>query len=108
MRQVLVDEARRRGAQKRGGHGEVVFVNFGDSPTEMVSCDSELLALDAALEELSQLNARQAEMVEKRFFGGLSVTETAKLLGVSESSIDRDWRAAKAWLASRIRPQGGA
>jgi RNA polymerase sigma factor (TIGR02999 family) len=107
MRQVLVDEARRRSARKRGGQGEVVFVNFTDSPTEMVSCHTELLALDAALEELSQLNPRQAEMVEKRFFGGLNVTEIATLLGVSESSIDRDWRSAKAWLAGRIRPRQG-
>ena len=105
MRQVLVDEARRRSARKRGGAGEAVFVTVDDSVETMASSDEELLALNTALEELAQLNARQAQMVESRFFGGLSVAETAELLGVSESAIERDWRAAKAWMAGRIRPQ---
>jgi RNA polymerase sigma factor (TIGR02999 family) len=104
MRQVLVDEARRRRARKRGGAGEVVFVTLGDSADEIASCDEELLALDAVLDELGRLSPRQAQMVEYRFFGGLSVTETAALLGVSESAMERDWRAAKAWLAGKIRP----
>ena len=64
----------------------------------------ELLALDSALEELARLNPRQATMVESRFFGGLDVAETAELLGVSEATILRDWRAAKAWLAKEMRP----
>jgi len=105
MRQVLVDEARRRSARKRGGAGEAVFVTVDDSVEAMASSDEELLALDAALEELARLNARQAKMVQDRFFGGLSVAETAELLGVSESVIERDWRAAKAWMAGRIRPR---
>lgn len=104
MRQVLVDEARRRKASKRGGAGDVVFVSLGDSAEEIASCDGELLALDALLDELAHLSPRQALMVECRFFGGLSVTETAELLGVSESAMERDWRAAKAWLAGKIRP----
>jgi RNA polymerase sigma factor (TIGR02999 family) len=104
MRQVLVDEARRRSAQKRGGAGEFGFVDIGGSTEQMVSCDEELLALDAALEELKRLSPRQAQVVENRFFGGLSVAETAAVLGVSESAIERDWRAAKAWLAARMRP----
>jgi RNA polymerase sigma factor (TIGR02999 family) len=107
MRQVLVDEARRRGARKRGGSGEVIFVAFGESAEDMLSLDEELLALDEALDELADLNSRQAQMVESRFFGGLNVAETAASLGVSESAIERDWRAAKAWLASRIRPEAG-
>lgn len=105
MRQVLVDEARKRSARKRGGAGEAVFVTVDDSVEPMANSDEELLALDAALEDLARLNARQAQMVEDRFFGGLSVAETAELLGVSESVIERDWRAAKAWMAGRIRPQ---
>jgi RNA polymerase sigma factor (TIGR02999 family) len=105
MRQVLVDEARRRSARKRGGAGEVVFVTLSDSAQEMVSGDAELIALDEALEELARLNPRQARMVECRFFAGLNVTETADLLGVSESVVERDWRAAKAWLASKIRTE---
>jgi len=102
MRQVLVDEARRRGARKRGGAGEALFVAFDDSTEHSVSCDEELLALDSALAELARLYPRQAQMVESRFFGGLTAAETAGLLGVSESSIERDWRVAKAWLASRV------
>jgi len=104
MRQVLVDGARRRSAQKRGGDG-AVFVTVGDATEALASCDSQLLALDAALDELAQLNPRQAQMVECRFFEGLSVAETAELLGVSESVIERDWRAAKAWLAGKMRQQ---
>jgi DNA-directed RNA polymerase specialized sigma24 family protein len=62
-----------------------------------------LLALDTALEELARMNPRQAMMVESRFFGGLDVAETAALLEVSEATILRDWRAAKAWLAHELR-----
>lgn len=104
MRQVLVDEARRRSARKRGA-GEVSLVSFDDALDQIVSCDGELLALHEALEELTRLNPRQAQVVVDRFFGGLSIAEAADLLGVSESAIERDWRAAKAWLASRIRPR---
>ena len=103
MRQVLVDEARRRGARKRGGSGEVIFVGFGDSSEAPVSNGADLLVLDAALEKLAQAAGRQAQVVENRFFGGLSVAETAALLGISESAVERDWRAAKAWLAAQIR-----
>jgi RNA polymerase sigma factor (TIGR02999 family) len=108
MRQVLVDEARRRTARKRGGAGEAVFVAFDDADrgaaSNFAATDEELLALDAAIRDLATRSPRQAQMVECRFFGGLSVTETASVLGVSESAIERDWRAAKAWLAVRIRP----
>jgi RNA polymerase sigma factor (TIGR02999 family) len=105
MRQVLVDEARRRHSQKRGN--EVVLVALDDSTDRAVTCNDELLALEAALEQLAQMNARQARMVECRFFGGLNVAETAEALGVSESVVERDWRAAKAWLASMLRPDYG-
>lgn len=63
----------------------------------------ELLALDAALDRLARINPRQATMVESRFFGGLEVRETAELLAVSEATVLRDWRAAKAWLAVELR-----
>ena len=105
MRQVLVDEARRRSARKRGGAGEAVFVTVDNVVESVVGTDEELLALNSALEELARLNARQAQMVEDRFFGGLSVAETAAVLGLSESAIERDWRAARAWMAGRIRPR---
>lgn len=106
IRQVLVDEARRRHARKRGGLG-TVFVTLDDSAEKIASCDEELLALEEALKQLAQMNMRQSQMVECRFFGGLNVAETAEFLGVSESAVERDWRAAKAWLAGRIRADLG-
>jgi RNA polymerase sigma factor (TIGR02999 family) len=105
MRQILVDEARRRGARKRGGAGEVSFVPLSDSVDGMADWPEELLALDMALEELASFSPRQAQVVESRFFGGMDVSEIAALLGVSESSVERDWRAARAWLAGRISPE---
>jgi RNA polymerase sigma factor (TIGR02999 family) len=102
MRQVLVEAARRRNADKRGGPG-VVFVTLDESLTGSMASTHDVLALDAALESLARLHPRQAEMVECRFFGGLDVVETAAVLEVSEATILRDWRAAKAWLAKEIR-----
>jgi RNA polymerase sigma factor (TIGR02999 family) len=106
MRQVLVEAARRRNADKRGGAG-VIFVTWDDSIASSVSSSDDVLALDAALESLARLHSRQAEMVVCRFFGGLDVSETAALLGVSEATILRDWRAAKAWLAKEIKGSRG-
>jgi len=102
MRQLLIEAARRRNASKRGG-GEVWTVTFDDPVQEAASTGSELLALDAALSELARVSPRQALMVESRFFGGLEVTEVAEMMGVSEATILRDWRAAKAWLARELR-----
>jgi len=105
MRQVLVEAARRRNARKRGGGEGVTLVAFDDSQEGTASYGKELLALDTALEELARLQPRQAMMVESRFFGGLDITETATLLNVSEATILRDWRAAKAWLANELRQE---
>ncbi len=102
MRQVLVDASRRRNAQKRSA-GEA-SVTPQSSAVEAASSDIDLLALDAAIDKLALLNARQAKVVECRFFGGLSVSETAALLEVSESVVERDWRVAKAWLVSTVHP----
>jgi RNA polymerase sigma factor (TIGR02999 family) len=102
MRQVLVEAARRRHADKRGGGG-VVFVTFDESLGEHVTSAADVLALDAALEGLARLHPRQSEMVELRFFGGFDVVETAELLEVSEATVLRDWRAAKVWLAREIK-----
>jgi RNA polymerase sigma factor (TIGR02999 family) len=104
MRQVLVEEARRRCAQKRGGPGNAVHVALDENQQEIHPIDSELLDLDAALNELAAMNGRQAQIVENLFFGGMTVAETAETLNVSESMVERDWRSAKAWLATRIRP----
>ena len=100
MRQVLVEAARRRNADKRGGGAAVV--TFEDAMAGLTTAD-DVLGLDAALEELAQIAPRQAQMVEARFFGGLDVPETATLLDVSEATVLRDWRAAKAWLARALR-----
>lgn len=102
MRQVLVEAARRRNAAKRGGPG-VIFVTWDDSIDQGMTSSNDVLALDAALDSLAKLQPRQAEMVVCRFFGGLDVSETAALLDVSEATILRDWRAAKAWLAKEIK-----
>jgi RNA polymerase sigma factor (TIGR02999 family) len=102
MRQLLIEAARRRNANKRGG-GADITVTFDESFQEKQACGQDLLALDTALEELASMNPRQALMVECRFFGGLDVAETASLLDVSEATVLRDWRAAKAWLAHELR-----
>jgi len=102
MRQILIEAARRRNAGKRGG-GQDVTVSFDDSYQKAPSCGEDLLRLDHALDELARMNPRQATLVESRFFGGLDVLETATLLSVSEATVLRDWRAAKAWLALQLR-----
>jgi RNA polymerase sigma factor (TIGR02999 family) len=106
MRQVLVEAARRRHAHKRGGSEGITVIVFDESQSEAASCGKDLLALDTALEELARIQPRQAMMVESRFFGGLEITEIATLLNVSEATILRDWRAAKAWLANELRQAG--
>jgi len=102
MRQLLVEAARRRHAGKRGAGGEIT-VTFDAADEKAPSGREDLLALDRALDELAQMNERQAVMVESRFFGGLDIPETAQLLDVSEATVLRDWRAAKAWLANELR-----
>jgi RNA polymerase sigma factor (TIGR02999 family) len=101
MRQVLIEAARRRNANKRGGGA--ALVTFDDSLHGTTTDGDELLALDTALEELARIHPRQAMMVESRFFGGLDIPETAELLDVSEATVLRDWRAAKAWLARELK-----
>jgi RNA polymerase sigma factor (TIGR02999 family) len=101
MRQVLVDAARRRNAQKRGAG--VAFVTFEEALHVPVTSEDEVLALDAALHKLSRVSPRQAAMVESRFFAGLDAKETAEMLEISEATVLRDWRAAKAWLARELR-----
>jgi len=100
MRHYVVEAARRRGALKRGGG---VLVTLDESMDLPVSSDREFLALDDALAELARTNIRQAQLVELRFFAGSGVAEAAKILGVSEETARRDFRSAKAWLASQIR-----
>jgi RNA polymerase sigma factor (TIGR02999 family) len=101
MRQVLVEAARRRMTDKRGS--AYVFVTFDEDVGGAQAGAEHLLALDGALEELVLMNARQAQLVEYRFFGGFEFPEIAQMLDVSRATVMRDWRAAKAWLALQLR-----
>jgi RNA polymerase sigma factor (TIGR02999 family) len=107
VRQVLVDEARRRRTEKRGNEFVLVPMEELDTTKLTMIFDSELLAPEADIQDLSARNARQARVVKCRFFGGVNVSETAEILGVSESVIERDWRNVKAWLAITIPPRPG-
>ena len=103
MRQVLVDAARRRRATIHGGdHIHVAFDEALEGAPTLIG-DRDVLALDAALTVLQQLSPRQALLVEARFFGGYSCDECAELLGISEATVMRDWRAARAWLALEVK-----
>lgn len=104
MRQVLIEAARRRQADKRGGGAAVV--TFDESLHEPANTSDDLIALDDALDALARIQPRQATLVESRFFAGLEVAEIAALLQVSESTVLRDWRAARAWLANEMRDHG--
>lgn len=104
MRQVLVDAARRRRAEKHGGG--LTLVAFDEALDAPASTDAQVLALDGALTELERRYPRQAEMIESRYFAGLTVPETAQLLGVSVATVNRDWRTARAWLAAELRRAG--
>ena len=96
MRRILVDFARSRGFQKRGGGAQPLELNEAAVIGE--NKDSDLVALDEALEGLAKLDARQARIVELRFFGGLTIEEAAEVLKVSTGTVRRDWRLARAWL----------
>lgn len=101
MRQVLVEAARRRRSAKRDGGAPLVA--FDDDINGAGAITDNLIELDEALSDLAKLSARQAQMIEYRFFGGLDVADTARLLDISEATVLRDWRAARAWLAGAIR-----
>lgn len=99
MRQVLVDYARSRRANKRNaGHR----VDYEELPFLPVSRDAALLALDDALNELSRIDERQGQIVEMRFFGGLSAPQISQVLGISRATVDRDWATARIWLHREI------
>jgi len=107
MRQILVDYARSRHTQKRDG---LARVDLEDCRAELISTErtEDFLALDAALDRLAKMDARQAQIVELRFFAGLSVEETAENLGISEKTVKRDWSVARAWLRGAIEGSHGA
>jgi RNA polymerase sigma factor (TIGR02999 family) len=100
MRRILVDYARSRGADKRGGSRGKVSLN-----EEMVGSfarPEDFLNLDDAMNRLAKFDFRQSQIVEMRFFGGLSEEETAEVLGVSTRTVKRDWRLARAWLYEQL------
>ena len=101
MRRILIDYARRRRSSKRGGGAlRVTLSAVDESPAAETA--SEVLELHAALEELTRLDPRKGGIVELRFFGGLSIEETAEVIAVSPGTVMRDWTLAKAWLKRRL------
>jgi RNA polymerase sigma factor (TIGR02999 family) len=96
MRRILVDHARQRHAAKRGGGAALVALDSANALAPEREVD--LLALDGVLEQLTSLDPQQGRIVELRFFGGLTVEETAEALGISPATVKRDWSLAKAWL----------
>jgi RNA polymerase sigma factor (TIGR02999 family) len=107
MRRILVDAARSRAAGKRGGAAARIdhlsAVDLDQIPCLNSDAPGSLCALDDALESLARLDPRRAKVIELRFFGGLSVEETADVLHVSPQTVMRDWRVARAWLARELR-----
>jgi RNA polymerase sigma factor (TIGR02999 family) len=103
MRRILVDSARAKRYQKRGGGARKVSLD--DALLVPLEPGQDLVALDDALEALAALNPRKSQVVEMRFFGGLSVEETAEALKVSPDTVMRDWRLAKVWLLRELRRQ---
>lgn len=101
MRQVLVDHARARLADKRGAGLRATMPDQIASPQASV----DVLALDRALERLAELDAQQARLVELRFFGGLTVPEAAAALGCSPRTVDREWRLARAWIRQQLEQE---
>jgi RNA polymerase sigma-70 factor (ECF subfamily) len=100
MRRMLVDHARSRHYEKRGGGAHMVELD--EAATVAQEQAAEMVALDDALNHLAAVGPRQSKVVELRYFGGMSVEETAEVLGVSTVTVMRDWRAAKAWLLRKI------
>lgn len=100
MRQVLVDHARSRGYRKRGG--DMQRVPLEHAPLITSEPDVDVLAVDRALEAFAKIDPRKSQIVELRFFGGLSVEETADVLGISVETVKRDWRVAKLWLSREL------
>jgi RNA polymerase sigma factor (TIGR02999 family) len=100
MRQILVDHARRGAAMKRGGNAARVTMSV--SLMRAATVELDVLDLHDALRDLASLDERQSHVVELRYFAGLEVAETAEVLGLSTATVEREWRAARAWLRSRL------
>jgi len=103
MRQILVDHARRKRTDKRGG--AVTMMSLDEVSPVAQTFNVDVLALDQALDALSSRDARQCRVVELRFFAGLSIDETAEAIGISAATVEREWTMAKAWLHRRLSAQ---
>jgi RNA polymerase sigma factor (TIGR02999 family) len=103
MRRVLIDHAVARRAQKRGG-GQRIESLEADPLVAVEGCSADLLDLEAALQRLAALHERQARIVECRFFGGMSIEETAEALELSPATVKREWAVARAWLNRELSP----
>jgi RNA polymerase sigma factor (TIGR02999 family) len=106
MRRILVDAARSRAAIKRGGQDDRaehrIAINVDDLPTPAAEMSAQVCALDEALDTLARTDPRRAQVIELRFFGGLTVEETGHVLHVSPQTVMRDWKLARAWLAREL------
>jgi len=103
MRRILVDHARAHTAEKRGS--DFQKLSLDENVDKTVERSAELIALDDALKELAEMDEQKSRIVELRFFGGLSIEETAEVLGVSAPTVKRQWRMAKAWLYGQVQRQ---
>ena len=108
MRHALVDHARIRNAEKRGGGPNAHWARITLSDVQANATAFDVLALNEAIEELQKLDPRQASIVELRFFGGLTVDQTATVLGVSPRTVSLDWEMARGWLWDRLQPETNA
>lgn len=110
MRRILVDAARSRAAIKRGGEADRVehrtAIDFDRLPASVTEMSAQVCALDEALTTLARMDPRRAQVIELRFFGGLTVEETGEVLQVSPQTVMRDWRLARAWLARELSSAG--
>ena len=100
MRRILLDNARTRKSGKRGGGNKIAF---DDMPETALEIDKQLINLDNALNELETFDPRQAKVIELRYFGGMTVEETAEVLDISPATVKREWTMARAWLYDRIK-----
>jgi RNA polymerase sigma factor (TIGR02999 family) len=105
MRRILVDAARKRNAEKRGAGIDPLDIQSVQFMLQTPPPDVQLLALDTALDHLERLDPRKAQIVDCHYFGGMTVPEVAEYCGLSSASVERDLRAAKAWLITQIEPK---
>ena len=101
MRRILVDHARQKHAEKRGGSDQQ-RLSITSAPGLSTKPDFDVLALHEALEELASIDGQQSRIVELKFFGGLSIEETAEVMGLGHATVERDWKMARAWLRRKL------